>query len=349
MVLPLIPIAMAGCALAAGLFGVKKGVDAKTDFDRAEAINREARAIIETAQAELEPVKQDAHAAFERLGHLKLEVWSTELRRFGELLDQMVSDGHSDDNRHFSHEAVLELKHRSLQAGDLLAGGLAGLGTGALASIGALGGAALFGTASTGTAIGALGGVAATNATLAWLGGGAMAAGGMGMAGGAAVLGGVIAGPLLAAGGMFLASKAEESVANARANLEKADDARTQLASAREQLIAFQTGAEALGEALLRVRRRFNDQLDALAALIQVHGKDASRYEPAAQAHYHRTSLTARVLRDWLTLNLMHEDGTFDAGVYDALAHGERQLLDAEENLTGRIPRYQEDELQPHF
>lgn len=46
-------------------------------------------------------------------------------------------------------------------------------------------------TASTGTAISSLSGAAATNATLAWLGGGAVSAGGGGMAAGAAVLSGI--------------------------------------------------------------------------------------------------------------------------------------------------------------
>ena len=46
-------------------------------------------------------------------------------------------------------------------------------------------------SASTGAAISGLTGVAATNATLAWLGGGALSAGGFGVAGGMAVLGGL--------------------------------------------------------------------------------------------------------------------------------------------------------------
>lgn len=54
--------------------------------------------------------------------------------------------------------------------------------------------ATTFGTASTGTAISTLSGAAATNATLAWLGGGALAAGGGGTAAGSALL--ALAGPI---------------------------------------------------------------------------------------------------------------------------------------------------------
>ncbi len=59
------------------------------------------------------------------------------------------------------------------------------------------------GSASTGTAIATLSGAAATNATLAWLGGGALAAGGGGMVVGALVLGGVVLLPAMAIMGIF--------------------------------------------------------------------------------------------------------------------------------------------------
>lgn len=73
--------------------------------------------------------------------------------------------------------------------------------------------ATTFGTASTGTAISALGGAAATNAALAWLGGGALAAGGGGMVAGEALLalagpiGWAIGGTALVGGALFARSK----------------------------------------------------------------------------------------------------------------------------------------------
>jgi hypothetical protein len=70
----------------------------------------------------------------------------------------------------------------------------AGVGVAAFAPTAAIAIATTFGTASTGTAISALGGAAATNAALAWLGGGALAAGGGGMAAGNALL--ALAGPV---------------------------------------------------------------------------------------------------------------------------------------------------------
>lgn len=74
------------------------------------------------------------------------------------------------------------------------AGFTAGAAVATMAPTAAIWVATTFGTASTGTAISTLSGAAATNATLAWLGGGALAAGGGGTAAGSALL--ALAGPI---------------------------------------------------------------------------------------------------------------------------------------------------------
>lgn len=74
------------------------------------------------------------------------------------------------------------------------AGFTAGAAVASMAPTAAIWVATTFGTASTGTAISTLSGAAATNATLAWLGGGALAAGGGGTAAGSALL--AMAGPI---------------------------------------------------------------------------------------------------------------------------------------------------------
>lgn len=97
----------------------------------------------------------------------------------------------------------------------------------------AMGIATTFGVASTGTAISTLSGAAATNAALAWLGGGALAAGGGGMSAGSAFLalagpvGWTIAGVMLAGSvgsGLFASYKNKETAKKLiveRKNLEK--------------------------------------------------------------------------------------------------------------------------------
>ena len=82
----------------------------------------------------------------------------------------------------------LDLDTANAQA---VAGSLGGV-AGTLAGVGVVSFATAVGTASTGTAISALGGAAANSAALAWLGGGAASAGGGGVAVGACVVGGVV-------------------------------------------------------------------------------------------------------------------------------------------------------------
>lgn len=121
-------------------------------------------------------------------------------------------------------------KEAKMAAGGSGAGAtLSALGV-AVATMGptaAMGVATTFGVASTGTAISALSGAAAQSAALAWLGGGALAAGGGGMAAGNAFL--ALAGPVGwgIAGSMFALSLGAGAFA-AHKNAKAAEEAREQ-------------------------------------------------------------------------------------------------------------------------
>ncbi len=78
-----------------------------------------------------------------------------------------------------------------------------------LAAYSAYTGVGMLASTACGVAIAELSGVAATNATLAWLGGGALSVGGFGMVGGMVVLGGLVAGPALAIFGAVSADEME--------------------------------------------------------------------------------------------------------------------------------------------
>ncbi|MFI1064534.1 MULTISPECIES: hypothetical protein [Streptomyces] len=126
------------------------------------------------------------------------------------------------------------------------AGGAAGAAVGGAAAYGAFTAAALFGSASTGTAISTLSGVAATNATLALLGGGTLAAGGAGMAGGILLLTGMVAAPAaaLAAAGFYVLRR--------RRNKKEEERLRTEVEAAEAALDQSQQGFDAMIEVLLR-------------------------------------------------------------------------------------------------
>ena len=221
MPLPLIPVLLGGASLIASVVGVKKGLDAKEDFERAERIGKSAQRRHENAVANTKKSQERTTALLVELGTLRKNIATNELREFIEKVGNA-------NLRNISREELDQMKNlvKESLAFDAKVGSLAGtVASGALAGFGATGSVGLLATASTGTAISSLAGAAATNATLAWFGGGALAAGGLGMAGGTAVLGGLVAGPALAVGGFMLANKAEEALEKARDYETKADRA----------------------------------------------------------------------------------------------------------------------------
>jgi hypothetical protein len=100
----------------------------------------------------------------------------------------------------------------TISSGEVAMNATKGMATGVSSALGTWALVSTLGTASTGTAIGTLSGAAATNATLAWLGGGALAAGGGGVAAGTAVLGGLVAIPALVVAGVFSHLKANKQI-----------------------------------------------------------------------------------------------------------------------------------------
>lgn len=54
-----IPFILGGIALAAGAYGVKKGLDANEDFDRADKLNSQAEKIYDRASSALNESKRN--------------------------------------------------------------------------------------------------------------------------------------------------------------------------------------------------------------------------------------------------------------------------------------------------
>lgn len=96
---------------------------------------------------------------------------------------------------------------------------------GVLAAYGAYTGVGMPASTAGGVAITELSGVVATNATLAWLGGGALSVGGFGMVGGMVVLGGLVAGPALAILGAMSADEMKEKLEKAKAYYSQVEEA----------------------------------------------------------------------------------------------------------------------------
>lgn len=270
-----IPFLIGAFAVAAGAFGVKKYCDSRSDNREAERLREKAEEVYEEAQSHLRRAREEAAAALDHLGWIKLNVWNGQMGRFVSLVEKVrevkLEGGVSQDElavAQFTRQELAQMKQVSLRASEAVSGGATALGSGALAGVASYGGVMMLGTASTGTAITALTGAAATNATLAWLGGGSLAAGGLGVAGGMAVLGGIVAAPVLAIGGIFFASKAQENLANAKSGHAHARRAAEEMNSAASVLNAIQQVAEQYEEAITWADRCMTDVLDGLEQVI---------------------------------------------------------------------------------
>lgn len=75
-----LPFILAGAALLAGGIGVKKGIDAKEDFDRAERIGRRAKRNHEDAIESLESEREKTNQSLQDLGRLKVSIFSDQIK-----------------------------------------------------------------------------------------------------------------------------------------------------------------------------------------------------------------------------------------------------------------------------
>lgn len=311
-----IPFLIAGVAIAAAGYGVKKGVDAKSDFDTAEEYNTEAQVIYDEAVQELEAQKVETQEKIETLGELKIDIYENQLLEFVETFEQIKNIDFNDaelsdelSNLHLTKAEFLSITTTVLTMNETLGGGLAALGAGGVAGFAAFGSVGMLATASTGTAIGTLSGAAATNATLAWLGGGALSAGGFGMAGGMAVLGGVVAGPVLAVGGMMLASKAEEARHNAYANLQESKLAVEQMSNATFLTKEIGDRFTEITEILESLQEWFILFLDDLNEIID-ESTDYRSYTERQKQLVMMCFATAKVLKNLMETKILDEDGS---------------------------------------
>lgn len=228
-----IPFILAAGAAVAGATGVVKGAKSIKNNKNAKEILEEAQFKYHSAESKLENQREITNNELEKLGQLKLKVWANDMNGFLGIFSKYKNVNFEHDlefedaikNNISNSDFLNNIKIASMNAVEITQAGVASLGSGALAGVASYGGAMMFAHASTGTAIATLSGVAAKNATLAWFGGGAIKAGGLGMAGGSMVLGGIVAGPVLAVAGFIMEAKSEENLAKAKKAVAEAEQA----------------------------------------------------------------------------------------------------------------------------
>ncbi|NYE59223.1 prefoldin subunit 5 [Duganella sp. 1224] len=283
-----VPLIIGGAALISGLWGAKKGYDAKKNYDEAERVVKNAVWELETSRDLLEEQKDSTASTLKSLGSLRLTTEGTQMKRFIDAIAKVNQISYRNielDGKPVDIQApdFKDIASRSYQAADLLKDGIGAVSSGILTGIGAGGLATQIGVASTGTAIGSLSGAAATNATLAWLGGGSLAAGGMGVAGGTAILGGAIAGPVIAVMGFSAAKKSEQALTDAFSKEAEILEANEQVRNGIAVLGHIQRRADEIQQVITAVSGRFEQVLQGAETLLLHKGKLARQLQEEAE------------------------------------------------------------------
>lgn len=286
------------------------------DRKKSERVTRWAKEQEEEAQQRLKDAQEATAQSLATLGELRVRVYDTTVTEFVSLYEMMSTisvSGLKNNSNAFNVDpslpAVRDLKKTSEHVQSMLKGGGAGALGGASLALGAWGLAGAVGTASTGTAIGTLSGVAATNATLAWLGGGAASAGGLGVAGGMAVLGGIALIPAAMTAMYFGQNNAKQKLNEARNYSDEVDALEAEINTYVGQLEQILKGSELMKEVI--------ESLDAVVTM-QNSRMRFKLIEVARAGH---------PLQEHLSQPLLDQTGVLDAAT---VARIERQIQDVQ-------------------
>lgn len=318
MPIPLILWGLGAVAVA----GLGLGVKAACDNSEANDTNEGAQRIFNQAERKLEETRVQTNTSLESYGTQKLEAFEKKIGTFVNLYDQLknveISRSTELDNLQlgdFTNVSIADIKQSYNALTSITQGFTGGLAGGALAAYGAYTGAMAFGAASTGAAIGGLSGVAATNATLAWLGGGALSAGGAGMAGGMMVLGGLVAGPALLIFGGIFAAKASQKLSEAKSNKIKAREYEDEVEIVCDKLLMIEEMVEMASSILSKVGGLSRRANLALKNAIESSGTDYSTFSESEKDSVFKAIKYAQLIKAIVDKSILDEDGALSKNV----------------------------------
>jgi len=312
-----IPFAFIAIGAGAAALGIGKGVKAGIDQKDAHDTNVQAQTLVDSATERALISRNNSGKAIENLGRKKVWILDNGIESFIRLFEQLHNvelreSAGLDELRRFriDDKSFGELKQMSTMASSIVGGLVSGAAAGALTAIGAYGGAMTLGAcATTGTAIASLSGAAATNATLAFLGGGALSIGGLGMAGGTMVLGGLVAGPALAIMGFVIGAKASANKDAAYSNLAKAHKYEEEVKTVQILCKAIRMRASMFERLLIKLDAILEPLLESLDQVIQTSGTDFSKYDKNEKAIVAANLSLVKAIKAVLDTPILTENG----------------------------------------
>lgn len=280
-----VPFLLGAGAVGAGILGAAGMMSAKEKNDKAKRISERAEREHKRAVRSFEALETVIKEEMSELGKLKLETLGGPIKNFVLLYKKIsnVKFGQKELEsgsflKNLTPEEFKKLELSSMNAGEIITGGISALSTGALAGLGAYGLVGMLASASTGTAISALSGAAATNATLAWLGGGALGTGSLayGMAGGMAVLGATVLGPAMLVAAFVLDSNADKALTEAKEYSAEVDIAIEKIEAAKMLVEAVRKRVREITEVIIRLSDKLEIFVAKLKTLVNKHLKNNS-------------------------------------------------------------------------
>lgn len=284
----IIPIILGAAALIAAGVGAAAGVDGVSKMNEAEKLGKAAQKRYEETRKSVENTLQATQALAEEYGQLQIQVKLQTIGRFVAFIERIGQQASLSDLEFLeglegvSPEQIQEYKTAALEAQSFATGGFKAVGAAYAAGQGTVALVGLFGTASTGAAIGGLSGAAAWNATLAWLGGGSLAVGGGGMALGTVVLGGIVAAPALMIGGFVLGGQGEKALTEARCYEAKANTEIAKLDTFEDFLEQTQRRIRELTDLVKTVNDKAIEGLTELESKPFKRERDAGKFQQVA-------------------------------------------------------------------
>lgn len=312
-----------------------------THKEEIQTLLNEAQQKYDTSLNRFESQKKKTTQSLEKLGKIKVNSWANGMDAFVSAFGcfkNVEIDRKIETNLHFvssddePQQMLMNMQQASMTASEVAKAGFAAVGTGALVGVAAYGGAMMFASASTGTAIAALSGAAKTKATLAWFGGGSKAVGGLGVAGGQVIIAGIVVLPILAVATVITAFKSKEKLAEAK-------KINTEALEAATKMDVVSTGMAGIGEMsdnysafIKKLNKKFTPFIRELERIKNAHtmqggGKiDFNLLTPIEQKTLHVTWLMAQLFYHVLSTAILTDQGVVSSEARMALASSTSDL-----------------------
>ena len=308
----LIPLAIKGAAIAAGVVGVGSAIDGAVKMSDANDKMKEAQSRQEKNEAKMKSEEKQTTQQMDLLGKKELEIMSS-FKEFSDVFERIQNRPNfaTYSKNGFTLPKYDGNKFEEVSVGaEAILSGLGGGGVGTLGGIAAAGAAKVvvmsIGTASTGTAISSLSGAAATNATLALLGGGTLAAGGGGMAAGTAALGAATLGVGLLVGGVIFSLSGSKISGQADEAWNTMLDNEKKISKICQYLTDLRGTADTYYKAIQQAESSYREHLRQMKSIVYGCGKTNWNYYTAGERLLvENTVLLVQLLYDMCKVELV--------------------------------------------